>query len=153
MTWRLWWARIFWTLAPVLVIAGACGGDVSGDSGSGLSCPGAASVCPEECKAETLRPIFANGCLGEPEIVSCKAPEGAVTLDAGCVKRSSDNKHFSVTHGGWPAIEGFEECEDPGNAGTLCTADAQPQTDADAGDGACEMVVLATWCIRVRSRH
>lgn len=119
---RRWWPRLFLTLALASVVAAACSSEDS-SSGSTPSCPGAATVCPEECTAEYLRPILANGCLGNPEVAACHEPKSGQTLDAGCVRRISDQQEFSVTHGGWPTVDGFEDCAHPNKTGQMCTAD------------------------------
>lgn len=112
----MWAARAFFVFVPLAAIAIACGGEDSGADGSGgaggsgASCPGAATACPAGCPPQELQPLTPSGCLGTAEVVACHAPEPPVTTDAGCVKRDADKQLFYVLGGGWPTVEGFEDC-------------------------------------------
>ena len=101
----MWLARVLVVSFAAVFSAFACSSD---DDPDASSCPGAASSCPAECPTFELPALTAEGCL-TPKVASCRTPMGG-TLDAGCVRRLFDDQLFYVSHGGWPGIQGFEDC-------------------------------------------
>lgn len=121
---RIWIERIVIVLLPAAGIALACDEDEGGGSHPSPNCPGASTACPDDCQAYTLPALTPAGCL-EPQIASCQQPKPPYTKDAGCVKRDADSRLFQVMNGGWPTVDGFDECSADEN-GQVMSAPACP---------------------------
>ncbi len=108
MAHRIWIERCALVLLPAAALSFSCGAEDDG-ADEPSNCPGAGTVCPSACQPHELPALTAAGCL-EPQIASCRQPKPPYANDAGCAKRDADGRLFRVTHGGWPSVEGFEEC-------------------------------------------